>query len=88
MRGIFSVFALEAICARPFGAFDTVYFMDRYGLSAVETGVRLAILNIVQTCSGLLMSSIESLMLTLQWKAIDIRKRCQTAAYLGQVHDY
>jgi hypothetical protein len=82
VRGIFSVYVLEAICARPFGPFDPIYFMDRYGLTAVETGVRLAALNIVTTCSGLLVSSVESVLIRLRWKTLDIRRRCQTAAYV------
>ena len=35
--------------ARAFGPFDPIYFMDRYGLTAVETGARLALLNAINT---------------------------------------
>ena len=37
-------------------------------------------------CSAraVLMSSIETLLIKLNWKAIDIRRRCQTTAYISE----
>ena len=85
--------------ARAFGPFDPIYFMDRYGLTAVETGARLALLNAINTfrhapklstlwilrsmtpfvapaggCSGLVMGSIETALISLNWRPIDIRR--------------
>eukprot|EP01050_Picozoa_sp_SAG11_P030685 SAG11_NODE_9192_length_934_cov_1.098204_1_plen_189_part_00 len=56
--------------------------MDRYGLSAVETGARLAFLNFVTTMASLLTSSLETLLIKLNWRTLDIRRRCSSCAYL------